>query len=102
MYLTISEGHVITNEFFRCINYFLLYYLSKYVAFWLCELVLFLHSYFLLDWNHTDKESLPCLTPLTDEGLYSGNLAQVLEQLMDWVIVLWSNGVLMVQQQLTA
>lgn len=49
---------------------------------------------------HTDKESLPRLSPLTDERLYGGNLAQVLEQLMDGVIVLRSNGVLMVQQQL--
>lgn len=38
---------------------------------------------------------------LTNERLYSGNLAQVLQQLMNWVIVLWSDGILMIQQQLT-
>lgn len=50
---------------------------------------------------HADKESFPRLPPLTDERLYGGDLAQVLKQLMDGVIVLWSYGVLMVQQQLT-
>ena len=38
---------------------------------------------------------------LTDEGLHGGNLSQVLQQLVDGVIMLWSDGVLMVQQQLT-
>lgn len=38
---------------------------------------------------------------LTDEGLHGGNLPQVLQQLVDGVIMLWSDGVLMVQQQLT-
>lgn len=49
----------------------------------------------MLDWNQTVKESL------TDEGLHGGNLSQVLQQLVDGVVVLWSDGVLVVQQQLT-
>lgn len=38
---------------------------------------------------------------LTNERLHSGNFTQVLKQLMDGVIMFWSNGVLMVQQQLS-
>lgn len=50
---------------------------------------------------NTDKENTGRLSALTNERLNGGNLAQVLEQLVDRVVVLRSNGILMVQQQLT-
>lgn len=38
---------------------------------------------------------------LTYQRLNGGHLAQVLQELVDGVVVLWGNGVLMIQQELT-
>lgn len=48
-----------------------------------------------------DKSWCAFNAPLTDQRLHGGNLAQVLQQLVDGVIVLGGDGVLVVQQQLT-